>query len=74
MIESTAQSTAPIIPPGDVLITSAQLAALAGGKSQMTLWRWLREGVLPPPIIIRRRRYWPRSVALAALCNSGAGQ
>ena len=27
--------------------------------SQMTLWRWLRDGILPPPDLVRNRlRFW----------------
>jgi predicted DNA-binding transcriptional regulator AlpA len=40
---------------------------LAGGISDMSLWRWIRDGVVPPPRIIRARRYWPRGEFLAAL-------
>ena len=42
------------------LVTAAQVRKRYGDKSQMTLWRWLRDPDLsfPEPIYIRRLRYW----------------
>lgn len=54
-------------PDPDALITSATATALAGGISQMTLWRWTRDGIIPPPTLIRGRKYWRRVSFLAAL-------
>ena len=34
--------------------TSAKL----GGKSRITIWRWVRQGILPPPMKINSRNYW----------------
>ena len=58
---------------GDALITSAQLSALAGGVSAMTIWRWCRVGLLPPPTRIRNRNYWSRRKAIAALAAAAEG-
>jgi predicted DNA-binding transcriptional regulator AlpA len=54
-------------PTDDTLITAPEARRLAGGISDMSLWRWIRDGVVPPPRIIRARRYWPRGEFLAAL-------
>jgi predicted DNA-binding transcriptional regulator AlpA len=45
-----------------------------GGISDMTLWRWLRdlEMKFPPPVMIRRRRYW-READLADFDRRAAG-
>ncbi|KAA6184145.1 transcriptional regulator [Thiohalocapsa marina] len=56
---------------GDALITAAEARRLAGGISDMTLWRWLRKGIIPQPIVIKRRRYWRRGEYLAALHSAG---
>lgn len=32
-----------------------------GAVCDMTIWRWVRDGVLPAPIKIRGRNYWRRS-------------
>ena len=56
----------------DPLITSATAAALAGNVSQMTLWRWAKDGVIPQPIKIRRRKYWRRAEFVAAINNPPA--
>jgi hypothetical protein len=52
---------------GDVLITARQGRKLAGEISEMTLWRWLKAGIVPDPIVIRNRRYWWKSEFIAAL-------
>ena len=51
----------------DELIDSATARRLAGGISDMSLWRWLRKGIVPKPMYIERRRYWRRGEFLAAL-------
>jgi predicted DNA-binding transcriptional regulator AlpA len=60
-------SPTPPSPTDDALITAPEARRLAGGISDMSLWRWIRDGVVPPPRIIRARRYWPRGEFLAAL-------
>ena len=32
------------------------------GVSTMTIWRWVRDGRLPPPQKINGRNYWPGNV------------
>lgn len=49
------------------LITQAEAKRLAGGISDMTLWRWRNAGIIPAPISIRRRNYWRRSDFLYAV-------
>jgi predicted DNA-binding transcriptional regulator AlpA len=51
----------------DPLLSSAQTAAYLGGISTMTLWRWVRDGVIPAPIKIRNRNYWRQSGLDAAV-------
>ena len=29
--------------------------------SGMTLWRWVHKGILPTPIVINSRNFWPES-------------
>ena len=55
----------------DALITAAEARHLAGGVSDMTLWRWIPKGIVPQPIIIERRRYWRRSEYIDALHSAG---
>ena len=40
------------------LITQSTLRQLAGGVSDMTIWRWRKAGLLPKPTTIRNRNYW----------------
>ncbi len=54
-------------PLDDELITSAEARRLAGGISDMSLWRWIKKGVVPQPLVIERRRYWKRADFIAAL-------
>jgi predicted DNA-binding transcriptional regulator AlpA len=41
-------------------INAAEVCALCGGVSDMSLWRWLNDDAMnfPKPIYIARRRYW----------------
>lgn len=57
-------------PPDDPLITQRQARHLAGNISDMTMWRWRQAGIIPPPISIRGRNYWRKSVFLAALAQA----
>ena len=48
----------------DDLLTSAQVRAMLGNISDMTLWRWQRDlGFPPPDHVINRRNYWRRGRA-----------
>ncbi len=40
------------------LCDSATLRSMFGGRSDMWLWRRLKDGTLPRPVIISGRRYW----------------
>lgn len=51
----------------DQLVVSAEVRSLAGGISDMTLWRWVRKGIVPRPLVIERRRYWRRAELIASL-------
>ncbi|WP_162918203.1 helix-turn-helix transcriptional regulator [Taklimakanibacter deserti] len=42
------------------LIQAGQLRAIFGDVSDMWLWRRLKDGTLPPPIVISGRRFWRR--------------
>ncbi len=57
--------------PGDELITSAEARRLAGGVSDMALWRWLKRGIIPEPLRIERRRYWNRRQFMDSLMAAG---
>ena len=46
----------------DSLERQSELRRRLGGISDMTVWRWRKEGILPPPTVIRGRNYWPASV------------
>ncbi len=43
------------------LIAQPELRRLFGGVSDMTVWRWREAGLLPAPIVIRRRNYYTES-------------
>lgn len=53
--------------PADSLVNSSEARFLAGGVSDMTLWRWIKAGVIPAPLKIRKRNYWKRGEFIAAL-------
>jgi len=61
-------------PSDDTLITATEGRRLAGSVSDMTLWRWIRAGIVPEPIVIRRRRYWRRAEFVAALNAAGTSR
>ncbi len=46
----------------DPLLTSSAVRQELGGIAEVTLWRWIQQGVMPAPIYITNRRYWRRSV------------
>ena len=37
--------------------------------SGMTVWRWVHKGILPPPIVINKRNFWPESAIQAVIAN-----
>lgn len=53
----------------DKIIQAADVRALCGNISDMTLWRWLNDKALkfPSPIYIGRRRYWREADVLTWL-------
>lgn len=73
MHSNTQRPNEPAVIPTDpeARITSAECRYLAGGISDMTLWRWIRRGIVPQPLVIERRRYWRRGEFLAALQAAG---
>lgn len=50
----------------ETLISQPQLRRLMGGVSDMTIWRWRESGLLPAPIVIRRRNYYREADIVAA--------
>ncbi len=58
----------------ETLVTQTKLKAIAGGISDMTVWRWRRAGVIPEPVSIRGRNYWRTRDILAALRHLTAPQ
>ena len=57
----------PGIVPDEALIGATEARRLAGNVSDMTLWRWMKDGIIPQPTKIRRRNYWKRGEFIAAL-------
>lgn len=45
----------------DRLRKQSEVAERLGGVSPVTMWRWIQAGVIPKPIKIRNRNYWPES-------------
>jgi len=37
--------------------------------SGMTLWRWVNKGILPKPIVINSRNFWPESAVQAVIAK-----
>lgn len=54
----------------DPLLPDAQLRRLVGNVSSMTIWRWRKAGILPPPLVIRGRNYSHKSAIDAALARA----
>jgi len=46
----------------DPLVSSTTLRRELGNVSDVTIWRWTKSGVLPQPVKINKRNYWPASV------------
>lgn len=53
------------------LIAAADVRAMFGDVSDMTIWRWLKDANLnfPKPIYVQRRRFW-REAELVAWIGS----
>lgn len=61
-------------PSNDVVLPSAEVRRRFGGVSNMTIWRWIEAGILPPPIKINKRNFWPESaIAEAQKGRMGGG-
>lgn len=52
------------------LLSSTTVRRELGDVSEMTIWRWMQCGILPAPIKINRRNYWP--VSAVERVKSGA--
>lgn len=50
-------------------INSAQVKAICGGVSDMTLYRWARDRGFPQPIYIGERKYWREEEVIKWLNN-----
>lgn len=46
----------------DPLLRSSVYRIQLGNISPVTEWRWVKKGILPPPIKINKRNYQPQSV------------
>lgn len=42
----------------EALISQPELRRLFSGVSDMTVWRWRKNGILPEPIVINRRNFY----------------
>jgi predicted DNA-binding transcriptional regulator AlpA len=56
----------------DRLVSKAVVRKLRGGISSMSVWRHVRSGILPKPIMIAGRAYWRLGDIIAS--NSGKGE
>ena len=54
----------------DPLISDPELRRIAGGITPMTIWRWRKAGILPPPLVINGRNYSRKSVIDDALSRA----
>ncbi len=59
------------LPEDFALLSSRQLRELAGEVSDMTLWRWVKAGIIPKPIKINGRNFWPKHETISSLKNGG---
>lgn len=58
----------------DSLVTSKTVKHRFGDVSDMTLWRWVKDGKLPQPIKINKRNYWAESTISEAIAKLAAVQ
>ena len=56
----------------DPLIPAVKVRLELGGISDVTLWRWEKNGVIPPAVKINKRKYW-RSSVIQGLKGPAAG-
>lgn len=49
-------------PNYDPLLCASDVRKECGNISEVTLWRWEKQGVISPPVRINDRKYWRRSV------------
>ena len=52
-----------------VVLSSTEVRRRFGGISNMTIWRWIEAGILPSPIKINSRNFWPESVIADVVAN-----
>jgi hypothetical protein len=45
----------------DPLVPASEARREWGNISEVTQWRWERQGIVPPPRRINKRKYWLRS-------------
>lgn len=57
-------------PKIDPLISQPQARQMFGGASDMTFHRWRKAEIIPAPVVINGRNFWPLSV-LQALAATG---
>lgn len=55
-------------PLSDRLVPAADVKR-AFSVSGMTLWRWRKAGLLPPPIVINKRNYWHESTLASVMAR-----
>ncbi|MCX7348711.1 MAG: transcriptional regulator [Alphaproteobacteria bacterium] len=60
MAEQTTASQSSASSTPQVFLSSAQVRHRYGGRSQMALWRWLRDPAMgfPQPVYFGRLRFW----------------
>ncbi len=58
----------------DMLEPAKAVKARFGNVSDMTIWRWVKSGTLPPPIKINGRKYWRSSTISAKIDELSASQ
>ncbi len=56
----------------DPLVSQNNAKKQLGNKSDMTFWRWRRQGILPEPIVINCRNHWRQSQIDAVAQHRGA--
>jgi predicted DNA-binding transcriptional regulator AlpA len=45
----------------DDLVPAREVRRQLGDVSDMTLWRWTKQKILPPPVRINGRKYWAQA-------------
>ena len=57
----------------DPLLTDKDAAKILGA-SVPTIWRWVREGIVPKPVKLGRLSRWPRSEILGVIERAKAAR